>query len=181
MIPDTKLFPLCKKYIINKRGFVISQKQKEDIILKPAINNNGYLYVDLYYTLQDNPDKTKHRWLLHRLVLFTFIGFDPDPLKNQGAHLDNDKSNCAFDNLAWITQSENILQDFRDKTRSMQGSHHPQAILNETKVKIIRNIFKRGDGDKNKITFNYQEFLEYNGINKRTLEVLLEGKTWKHV
>ena len=81
--------------------------------------------------------------------------------------------------ISWLLPD--LIHYVFGNNRSHPGKQNSRAKLTENQVVIIRDIFKRGDGDKNNITFTYNEFLEYNGINKRTLEVLLEGKTWKHV
>ena len=59
-------------------------------------------------------------------------------------HLDNDPSNNHYKNLKWGTQSQNILQAYRDgnlKTPSAlraRGEHHSNAsITNQTRNMIV--------------------------------------------
>ena len=72
----------------------------KDKILRWAINNKGYAYVDLRIN-----NKT-HRRLVHRLVALTYI---PNP-KNLPFvnHKDFNPLNNNVENLEWCTASENI-------------------------------------------------------------------------
>ena len=63
-----KPFPLNRNYIISEYGDVISTYTQS--ILSPYITNKGYKSIDLVI----NGQRTK--WLVHRLVAFTFI---PNP------------------------------------------------------------------------------------------------------
>lgn len=78
-------------------------------VLTPSVSR-GYHRVTLLR------DGKRHHWMLHRLVLLTFVG--PCPPGMEGCHNDDDKSNNALTNLRWDTSSANHL----DRTRN--GGNH---------------------------------------------------------
>lgn len=88
----------CKskeRYVRNGQG-IIHKKEK---ILKPSINNHGYLRYLLYQ------DGKQYRKYVHRLVADAFI---PNP-ENKPCinHIDCNPKNNAIENLEWCTAKEN--------------------------------------------------------------------------
>lgn len=70
-------------------------------ILKPHLNNKGYPMVPLY-------ENGKLKWLLvSHLVLTAFAGPRPDGAVARHI-LNNDKTDCRAENLAWGTAGQNI-------------------------------------------------------------------------
>lgn len=87
-------------YAIDEHGNVFSKRTNR--ILKPSLNNKGYLYVVLY-------DKyfAKHLFL-HRGVALAFL---PNPNNYPIVmHKDNNRANPNINNLKWGTQKENMMQ-----------------------------------------------------------------------
>lgn len=68
-------------------------------ILKPHPNGGGYLAVSLF----NGRAKT---WLVHRLVLRSFIG-EPQA-GHEGCHANGDRADARLSNLRWDTHSANI-------------------------------------------------------------------------
>ena len=108
IIPNTN-----EAYSISPEGQVLSNARlikrpkrnggnyySKDRVLKWAINNKGYAYVDLRIN-----NKTR-RQLVHRLVALTYI---PNP-KNLPYvnHKDFNPLNNKIENLEWCTASENV-------------------------------------------------------------------------
>jgi hypothetical protein len=93
-------------------------KYVREKILKPVINNNGYLRIFIC-------GKPKNRnCAIHRLVAKAFI---PNPEnKPQVNHKDGDKSNNKIENLEWCNGSENVCHAFENGLRvAIKGKKHP--------------------------------------------------------
>ena len=120
-------------YQVSNLGRVKSlgnDKTRKEKILKPKINNNGYLKVGLYKN-----GKVKI-FLVHRLVATAFIP-NPDnlPVVN---HRDENPSNNSVENLEWCTAKYNINYGTRNERVSEKhtGAKNPRArkvICLETK------------------------------------------------
>ena len=96
MFKDIPGFP---HYQINEIGEVYSLYSKR--LLKPQINNSGYLVVDLHEGSKRNIK------LIHRLVAETFLENDNPVEKTQINHKDENKLNNVISNLEWVTPSYN--------------------------------------------------------------------------
>lgn len=94
-------------YLIFKSGLIFSTKSKR--FLKPSINSNGYLSVELFN------EKGSKRLLIHRLVAEAFIP-NPDNLP-QVNHKDEDRQNNHVNNLEWCTAKYNMNYGEGAKTR----------------------------------------------------------------
>lgn len=112
---------------------------------------------------------------VHRLVAQAFIPTD-NP-KNQINHIDGDKTNNNVSNLEWVTAQENMAHAWEtglvNKDHTV-GSRHHNALLNEEKVKEIRDIYAAGG-------HTHQDMADMYGVKIGTVKDLLSGRTWKHV
>lgn len=90
-------------YLITPFGDIFSSKTKR--FLKPKIGNKGYLLI----SLRDKSGKQK-TFSVHRAVAKHFIS-NPEnkPCVN---HKDTNRLNCHFENLEWVTYSENNKYSF---------------------------------------------------------------------
>ena len=88
-------------YKITDQAEVISYyKDKNGKVLKPHLNLNGYLTVEL----------SGKEFKLHQLVANAFV-----PGKKEGLipnHKGGNKANCLPSNLEWVTRSENTLHAY---------------------------------------------------------------------
>ena len=71
----------------------------DEYILKPSISNTGYCQVTLY------DGKTRHKFLVHRLVAMAFI--DNPNVYSYINHKDENKKNNSAENLEWCTATYN--------------------------------------------------------------------------
>lgn len=89
-----------------------------------------------YFRLSLSKQSVKKRVYVHILVAAAFIG--PRPLGLQVAHNDGNKLNCDALNLRYDTPVGNNANKALHGTAQRRESH-PRAILDETKVAIIRS------------------------------------------
>lgn len=76
------------------------RKKYRDVMLKPMVQKNGYLYVCLW------SENKKKNCLIHRLVAQAFV---PNPYQHPEVnHKDENKSNNNASNLEWCTTKENV-------------------------------------------------------------------------
>lgn len=86
-------------YFVTKEGQIWSKKN--NLFLKPSINSNGYLIVNLY---NDEYPKGITK-LIHRLVAETYL---PNPLNLPMInHKDENKQNNELSNLEWCDSKYN--------------------------------------------------------------------------
>ena len=89
-------------------------------ILIGDTNNIGYKRITLYQPI-------KKRFFVHRLVALHFCdGYQDGLVVN---HKDGNKLNNHFDNLEWVTRSENDLHAFQMKLRKTNPCQFKKHIL----------------------------------------------------
>ena len=127
-------------YQISNFGRVksFSRRGTSKKIIKPWINRQGYLIVDLCKN-----SKSKH-FPVHRLVAQAFI---PNPEnKPEPNHEDGNKFNNHVSNLKWATKSENI-QHAMDIGLNHSGEKSCKAKLTNAQAKYIRKVYIWGDSE----------------------------------
>ena len=126
-------------------------------ILKPALNANGYLSVQLYFGGE----------------MKSFMDFIPNPEdKPQVNHRDGHPMNCFVGNLEWATASENI-QHAHDTglVTNAQGEDHSNAKLTNEQVVYIR---------ENPDDLTGRELAEQFGVAQCTISDIQLGKVYKN-
>ncbi|MGI2239331.1 NUMOD4 motif-containing HNH endonuclease [Staphylococcus cohnii] len=98
---------------------------------KPTRGTRGRLVIKLS---KDNKGKT---FYIHSLVAMTFIGDKPEGYVV--AHKDGDPDNNRLDNIRFDTQSQNIIDVYR------QGKKHGEGKLSLDNVLEIRMLYKTGE------------------------------------
>ncbi|EJO9576006.1 HNH endonuclease [Salmonella enterica] len=122
------------KYQISNNGNVSSYLSGK--ILKPQVNRQGYLVVNLYYEVGK-----ARKFRIHRLVAEHFIP-NPDnkPFVN---HLDGDKSNNDEDNLEWSTSEENNRHARENGLANWaKGEQHGRCKLSDADIFWIRSHYQ---------------------------------------
>ena len=84
-------------YGVTSCGKVYSYKSKK--FLKPLVDKDGYLFVQLYKDRKMKPYK------IHRLVASAYLP-NPDNLPEVD-HIDNDKTHNYVNNLQWLSHKDN--------------------------------------------------------------------------
>jgi len=75
-------------------GFFLKNNKVK--ILKPFKNNQNYLIIKLH----ELNNKTKS-FLIHRLVIITFVGYSQDKNKTQVNHKNGNRNDNRLSNLEW--------------------------------------------------------------------------------
>lgn len=78
---------------------------QNESIKKPTLDENGYLYVNLYR------DSKKKSFKLHQIVAMAFLDHKPSGVNVVVDHIDNNRLNNHLSNLQVITQRENSTKD----------------------------------------------------------------------
>lgn len=108
------------------------------------------------------------RFLIHRLVLMTFVGHCPKNM--EGCHNDGNPKNNHVDNLRWDTRKNNEADKDKHGTR-LRLEQHPRAKLNQDKVIQIRKMHSDG--------FSMNRLAKMFGVNVGTIIPIIKHKTWK--
>ncbi len=133
-------------------------------LLKSAPIARGYLAVNL--TL----DSIGYTFLVHRLVLQSFIG--PAPDGTECRHRDGNMLNNHLDNLCWGTREENCADMVLHGT-APRGENCGAAKLTVAQVLEIRRRKKAGQ-TQSQIAASF-------GIKRNYVWDIVNRKTWQHV
>ena len=97
-------------------------------ILNGDINSVGYKRVVLYKPI-------KKRFFIHKLVAYHFVdGYDENLIVN---HKDGNKQNNNYQNLEWVTRSENDKHAFKHHLRQAQGAAIIQQQKSQRQIQCI--------------------------------------------
>ena len=107
-------------YWVSNLGRIKSYKYKKPCLLVQTPNSSGYMRVQL------NKDGKRQRPLVHRLVATYFVPNDDPIRKNTVDHLDADKSHNSYDNLQWLSLSDNIKRYYKHKKEQASSEHHSE-------------------------------------------------------
>lgn len=146
-------------------GRTKSFKHKKTIILKPCLQSNGYLHVDLF---KDGKSKIR---MVHDLVAEAFIA-NPE-CKSEVNHIDGNKLNCHVSNLAWVTASENKQHAFETGLQK-SGAEHKNAKLTNEQVKFIREVYISGDR-----VYGARALAKMFNVSKTLILFVVKGITYK--
>jgi len=122
----------------------------------------------------------KKPFLVHRLVLETFVGKCPDGM--ECCHNDGVASNNKLENLRWDTRSNNAKDAVKhgtsnlklgNKIGSMKGEDNPKSKLTEEDVIMIR-MFLDDRISQRKIAKQFD-------VCKSTIGFIKSGSSWSHI
>lgn len=115
-VTDTK-----GKYFVSNKGRIKSLQYYKAMILKPYINQGGYLRVDI------DIEGSRRSVLVHRLVAAAFLPL-PERIDLQLHHKDFDKKNNAADNLEWLTAAAHGIKH-RERNKKCNASTESKEDL----------------------------------------------------
>ena len=133
-------------------------------------NVNGYSRVIL------SVEGKKDQWLVHRLVALAFHG-RPGFKSAQVNHINSQKRDNRFDNLEWVTASENIIHSYEvgtSSSSSKRGEKHYRATLTRDDVLSIRRLYETGKYTQKEIGLMF-------GQSSRNIGKIVNRTNWKHV
>ena len=142
-------FECCIEYYVNRDGHVKSTKGREDRILKNKRHKSGYPMVALTQRLGKKGIKY---CCVHTLVALAFLGTPPTPYGRTAGctvvdHIDEDKTNCSFANLRWVTRRENNTKHAYQR-RPKNTPEQAQAY--KERQKIAKREYERRKRAKDK-------------------------------
>jgi len=133
---------------------------------QPWRDPEGYLH----HTLVRETAGSRQRIALHILVATTFLGPRPEGLVV--AHLDGDKSNNRLENLAYVTQRENI-EHKRDHGTMHCGDRSHLSRLTEHQCSLMLDGLGAG--------FSRREVAGACGVTVSHVAALKTGRIRKHL
>ena len=157
-------------YDISDRGAVKRMKEECNTfvgkVLKPIATGLGYRQVVLY------KNGIGHRYLVHRLVMATFIG--PSPIGKEVNHKDGDKANNHLKNLEYVTRSENVVHAINmGLCHNVRGEAHGRAKLAEEDVHEIRRLLAKG--------ITQASIAAQFNISRGAINDIARGATWSYL
>lgn len=149
-------------YDITKDGQVYSHIRKR--WLKPQLNSCEYVFYHL----------KPCGWVFaHTLVALKYIGPPPSP-KHEINHKDHNRMNNHYENLEWVTHSQNHILAYQNgKEHYWLGKHRPSPAL-ETRL-LMANAKKKRIDINGVIYESIQEASEILHINRRTISKMVNG------
>lgn len=152
----------CSVYKVSNRGRVCNTRN--DRLLKPLINSQGYLMVMLCNR------SFRKRCYIHRLVLIAFRGY---PFSSEETrHLDDVKTNNWLSNLRWGTKEEN-WEDRRLYGNNLQGEGNGKSKLRTLDVLVIRKGYRK--------RVNVKVLSKKFKVSVAQIHRIVNYKSWKHV
>lgn len=154
------------KSLSKRKGWGKGYMTKEHL-MKPKISNNKYLQIGL------RGINNKKWFLIHKLVIETFIGIRPKGMYID--HKDGIKHNNNVFNLEYVSPSENRMRAISmGLIINPRGEGNIKAKLTEEKVLEMRRLFSSGGYTKAELgrMFGVSDGMACDIINK---------KFWKHL
>lgn len=163
MNKEWRQIPNFPAYHVSNYGEVFSFISMKQLEFR-EVPKDKHLIVNLY------KNKRSSSYLVHRLVLETFIGLAP--INTEASHLDGNPKNNRLDNLIWETRKENHARKVAHGTHR-QGEKINFTKLNEQQVKQIRELGKRG--------IQHVDIAPLFNISPNQVGKICHLEAWKHV
>lgn len=148
-------------YIVNQDGDIWSVATGKLRKMKTA-DKDGYKRVQLI--LEDGIK----RLYVHRIVCEAFHG-PPPTIKSVCRHLDGNKNNNHYTNLAWGTQKDNVHDAIAHGTHIRGERVHTSKLVEQDIIAIRQSPLSK------------KTIAEIYGVCLRTIQQICSRGRWKHV
>lgn len=161
-----KRIPGFEEYYVSSVGEILSfnKSANKPRILKQMTNKSGYKFIYLY------KNKRQKKYFVHHAVLKAWVGPRPDGY--EGRHLNDDKNDNDYRNLAWGTRQQNV-DDRKINDRIPCGERSGTAKLTESQVLEIRKKYSDGASTR--------ELGSEFGVSRTHISQIVKGKKWSHL
>lgn len=158
-----KTIPGFEKYKIDEDGNIFSTIRNK--YLKPDLSGDGYPR----YTLSNN--SITKRIFAHRIVADLYV---PNPEnKSFVNHKDGNKQNNNYNNLEWVTTSENNHHAYAIGLKTQNGEANHRHKYKECTIDVMHKLKKFG--------LSIDEISVHMQIDKAYIRRVLNGNRWRHV
>lgn len=151
-----KTIPDFENYLVSDTGEIWSNIKNRK--LSQWEHQNGYMIIDL------TKDGKRYHKRVHRLALMAFVG-NPSKGKEDCNHKDGNKTNNNFDNLEWVSRSENLLHKHRVLKRRSGRARNKHPITNK-QIAEMRTMHRSK-------MYTLKQIREKFNIAKGTLDCIL--------
>ena len=154
------------RYLVSDHGDVFSLIRTTRLLAQ-CFDPAGYPYVSL---MMDDGSKAI-KFKVHILVAKAFI---PNPLNLSTVnHKNGIKKDFHYENLEWATQKQNNDHARRTGLNKEIGATHHAAILDETRVQLIREMVRCGA--------THCEVAYQFGLKRKHVTKIVNRHIWAHV
>jgi len=135
-------------------------------LLSPMKSNKGYFYFHIKYN-KKNTAIPYHRF-------FAYLKYGGDTFKAECVrHLDGNRENNTFDNIALGTHKENTADIIGTNKKNMMKNAVMQRKFSVEQVKRVRNMVSEGK--------TIRAIAIVSGVSPSTIQQIAEGRTYKWV
>lgn len=147
----------------------------DGFILKNQSDRCGYQMLEL----TTNKPNCGILFKVHRLVAYAFVNLENNDIRKlQVNHINGVKYNNHWNNLEWVTPSENIRHSIQTGLQPIYyGEDSPCAKLSNNDVENICTLIKQFDGDVDAV----MKHVSITNINYDDIKAIKYGQNWKHI